>query len=163
MSLVVPLSVSAGDFPSRKTGLCEIQTVIRDQGFGQTMKQCVDVASDAKMMQMGKNMSGAMGANCVKNEFRKQGSNFVSETDCAMGEMRMISKTVFSGNFSSEYAGDTTVRYEPALMGMSEQRMKITARWLGPCEAGQKPGDIIMPNGMKMNMNSLGTLGNGAK
>jgi len=24
--------------------------------------------------------------------------------------------------------------------------------WFGPCMAGQKPGDMIMPNGMKMNV-----------
>jgi hypothetical protein len=28
----------------------------------------------------------------------------------------------------------------------------LTARWLGPCAADQKPGDMIMPNGTKMNI-----------
>jgi hypothetical protein len=28
----------------------------------------------------------------------------------------------------------------------------IEAKWLGPCEAGQKPGDLIMPDGKVMQM-----------
>jgi hypothetical protein len=30
--------------------------------------------------------------------------------------------------------------------------MTIAAKWLGPCAAGQKPGDVMMCNGMKMNV-----------
>ena len=28
----------------------------------------------------------------------------------------------------------------------------LKAKWLGPRAADQKPGDVIMPNGMKMNI-----------
>jgi hypothetical protein len=30
--------------------------------------------------------------------------------------------------------------------------MTMTATWLGPCAADQRPGDMIMPGGMKMNI-----------
>jgi hypothetical protein len=30
--------------------------------------------------------------------------------------------------------------------------MTMAAKWLGPCAADQKPGDMIMGNGMKMNI-----------
>jgi len=33
--------------------------------------------------------------------------------------------------------------------------MTITAKWLGPCAAGDKPGDVIMSNGVKMNVIDL--------
>ena len=29
------------------------------------------------------------------------------------------------------------------------------ARWLGPCKAGQKPGDVIMPGMQKFNMQEM--------
>jgi hypothetical protein len=32
--------------------------------------------------------------------------------------------------------------------------MTITAKYLGPCEAGQKPGDMMI-NGMTMNIHTL--------
>jgi hypothetical protein len=37
----------------------------------------------------------------------------------------------------------------------AETHMTIEAKYLGPCEAGQKPGDIIMSNGMKMNVQNM--------
>jgi hypothetical protein len=30
--------------------------------------------------------------------------------------------------------------------------MTMEAKWLGPCAADQKPGDIIMSNGVKINI-----------
>ena len=126
------------------------------------MEHCIDAATDAAMMQMGKSMDGKMGLHCAKNEFRTEGGNFIAETDCTSGGIRMISKTVFSGDFTSNYAGETITKYEPAMMGMSEMKSKLSARWVGPCEADQKPGDIIMPNGMKMNMKTMGMFGGSA-
>jgi hypothetical protein len=34
--------------------------------------------------------------------------------------------------------------------------MVVAAKWLGPCHADQKPGDMIMPGGVKMNLRDLG-------
>jgi hypothetical protein len=33
--------------------------------------------------------------------------------------------------------------------------MTMSAKWLGPCAADQRPGDMIMPNGMKINILDL--------
>jgi hypothetical protein len=30
--------------------------------------------------------------------------------------------------------------------------MTVEAKWLGVCKPGQKPGDIVMSNGFKMNI-----------
>jgi hypothetical protein len=40
-------------------------------------------------------------------------------------------------------------------MGTSENLMLIDARWTGPCQPDQQPGDMIMPNGMKINIKQL--------
>jgi hypothetical protein len=37
--------------------------------------------------------------------------------------------------------------------------MTIEAKRLGACEAGQKPGDVMMANGMKMNVLDLPKMG----
>jgi hypothetical protein len=31
----------------------------------------------------------------------------------------------------------------------------MSATWIGPCKAGQKAGDIIMPGGLKMNIKDM--------
>ena len=41
------------------------------------------------------------------------------------------------------------------MQGMSESNMTQEARWLGPCKAGQKPGDVIMPGMGGVNINDM--------
>ena len=36
----------------------------------------------------------------------------------------------------------------------------IEAKWLGPCKADQKPGDIVMPGGFKLNVKDAEKLKN---
>jgi hypothetical protein len=40
----------------------------------------------------------------------------------------------------------------PAVAPGAATHMKIEAKWLGACTTGQKPGDVIMANGMTMNV-----------
>ena len=44
----------------------------------------------------------------------------------------------------------------PAIPGMpAERTITIDAKWVGACKADQKPGDIMMPGGMKMNIKDM--------
>ena len=36
--------------------------------------------------------------------------------------------------------------------------MTIEAKWIGPCKPDQKPGDIVMANGVKMNVLEMPTI-----
>ena len=40
----------------------------------------------------------------------------------------------------------------PGIAPGGETHMKIAASWIGACAAGQRPGDIMMSNGMTMNV-----------
>jgi hypothetical protein len=55
-----------------------------------------------------------------------------------------------TGSFDSAYAMKVTAQGE-ALPG-GKMIMMIEGQWIGPCTADQKPGDIIMSNGMKINI-----------
>ena len=55
--------------------------------------------------------------------------------------------TVITGNFDSGYAMTITSQTDGG-----PRTINIDAKWLGPCAADQKPGDTIMPNGVKMNV-----------
>jgi hypothetical protein len=159
LCLLIPISVIADEFPKRKPGLWEIQTLIEGQAEGTTMKQCIDAASDAKLAQMEKEMGAKKGRNCTKNELRKEGKSFVHESDCTMDGVRIISKTVYSGDFSSKYSAETTTRFGDAIKGMEEQNAVMTARWIGSCELDQKTDDFIRPGGLKMDIISSALYG----
>ncbi len=62
-----------------------------------------------------------------------------------------------SGDFSSAYTVDVTSTREggppvPGTTPVRETHMSIAAKWVGPCAAGQRPGDIVMGNGMTINV-----------
>ena len=42
------------------------------------------------------------------------------------------------------------------MMGRNESSMTQEAKWAGACPADMKPGDMIGPNGMKMNLKPVG-------
>jgi hypothetical protein len=148
----LPLVASADARPSRKSGLWET-TVTMDQGIPpQTMKECVDEATDAEMMKMATDTSKSMGGTCSKNEFKKTASGFETESDCSMGGSSIVSKGSFSGDFTTSYKGEVTATMKPAPFGNGTSKTTITAKYLGACTAGMQPGDVIMGNGMKMNM-----------
>lgn len=158
--VLLPAQAFAEQLPTRKPGLWEINIANPGMsGHTQTVKQCTDEATDAKMMQSGNDMAGKMGVQCAKNEVRKENGQYIGESDCTFSGTRMVSKTVFSGDFASSYTAETETTYNPPISGMSGGKTMMTAKRVGECEPGQKPGDIIMPGGITMNINSMPSMG----
>lgn len=152
-------AVRADQLPQRKPGLWEMAISSSQGGVpAQTMKQCIDSATDTKMLRMGSSMAGQMGANCSGGDVKSQGGKFVSDSICTIQGTKMTAHTEFGGDFNKAYGGITQVKYEPPLMGLSEAKTEIAAKWVGPCEADQKPGDMIMPGGVKMNIESMAAM-----
>ena len=154
LMLLIPVALIAGEAPSIKPGLWQIETVVAGQP-AVTLKQCIDAKMSGGIGRDGVDVSAMTGGKCKQNEFKKQGDRYISETDCNTNGMRMITKTVLSGDFKTRYMGETSTRFEPPIMGMSEQKMKMTARWISPCPGGMKAGDLMMPDGSKMNINPM--------
>jgi hypothetical protein len=61
----------------------------------------------------------------------------------------------------SEYRGDMKMTFDPPLAGAAEMNMKMDGKWLGPCKAGMKPGDIVMQGMPRMNVLEMGKGGGG--
>ncbi len=144
--------VLAGEFPKRKAGLWEITTVLEGDTVGQRIKQCIDETTDEKMARLARKMNERPGVECVKDERKKLDGRYVTETDCTFRGVRVRTQGILEGDFDSAYSGWTIMRYEPAIKGVSEQKMNITARWQGACSAWQKAGDMEMPDGSVMNI-----------
>jgi hypothetical protein len=141
------------DMPKRKSGLWEIKLVHdRSSRPAQTMQMCIDQKTDDMAQQMGANVAKQA---CSKQDIRREGSRIVGDSICKIGETTATSHSVFSGAFDQSYRGEIRTQYAPPLMGKSETTTVIEARWIGPCAADQKPGDMIMPNGMKININQM--------
>ncbi|TMI99958.1 MAG: DUF3617 family protein [Alphaproteobacteria bacterium] len=153
-STFVATSAFAQDMPSRKAGLWEMTMTYEGRGAPpQTMQQCIDAATDKAMQDMS---AGPRGQSCSKRETKKVGNTIVFDTVCSTGTGTMTSHGVASGDFNSAYTVKINAKREggPAIPNMPpETNMTVESKWLGPCKADQKPGDIIMANGLKMNIN----------
>ncbi len=133
----------AADAPKRKPGLWELKTsTTAAQGQVMTFQQCIDASTDDLLRSQGQE---AAKERCSKNDIRVSGNSVSFESVCKIQNTTATTSGRFSGSFDSAYRGEMTTRYVPPMMGMSEARTTMEARWIGPCKAGQKPGDMIMP------------------
>lgn len=152
----------AMDMPQRKAGLWELKMAIEGQTMpGQAMKQCTDAASD-KIMNA--NFGGTAEGACSKQDVVKTPTGMTVDSVCKFGEAVTTTHAVITGNFDSAYKVDvnSTRAGGPPMPGMpagGSTRMTIEAKWIGPCTAGQKPGDVIMSNGMTMNVLTMPGMG----
>ena len=147
------LPALAIDYPPRKPGLWEMKMGDGAGGANsapaQTIQQCIDAATDQALRDMGQGMGKDL---CSKQELRLEGGRLVMDSVCRVGATTATSHAVMSGDFSTSYRMESRSTYSPPLMGRTEGTSLMEAKWIGPCKAGQKPGDMVMSNGMKMNV-----------
>ena len=165
--LLIAAPALALDLPTRKAGLWEVK--MEFQGHSnlpvQTMQQCTDAASDKLMTY---NFAGSAQNNCSKQDISNAGGAIVIDSVCAFGGASSTTHAVVSGDFNSAYTVNVTSTREggrpmPGAAPGGQTHMKIAAKWIGPCAAGQKPGDIVMSNGMTMNVLDIQKMGGAPK
>lgn len=140
----------ADNLPKRKAGLWEINTRMQGMPPMGPVQQCIDRNTDNLMEQEARKE-----ANCSVMDIKTQGNRVSVRSVCKIDKSTATSDATFTGAFDSGYKGEITVRYSPPLEGMAEARMTQEAKWLGPCLPGQKPGDVVMPNMGRFNMNEM--------
>ena len=148
LTLIAALPGLATELPSRKAGLWEVKTSIENRtGPGMTVQQCTDASTD----QMMQSSAGPLAqAACSRLDVQKSGATVTIDSACTVAGKTATSHAVVTGSFDSAYTMTVTSQSD-ALPG-GKMTMTTAAKWLGPCAADQKPGDIIMGNGLKMNI-----------
>ena len=102
-------------------------------------------------------MTGAMaGKTCEQGPIVKTAAGYEMEATCKIGGMTSKSKSIVSGDFNSQVTVDVTSLISTGSGPAKESKTKIEARYVGPCEAGQKPGDVIMPDGKVIRVPGVG-------
>ena len=138
----------ADEAPKRKSGLWQIKMSMEGMSAATTMETCVDEKSDDLTQQ------AQAKKNCSENETRRDGDRVVVHSVCRFGQTTATSDATFSGSFDAAYQGEIKTTFSPALAGRAQTRVSVEANWLGPCKAGQQPGDIIV-NGQTMRSSSM--------
>lgn len=147
---VCATSAGAQELPARKPGLWEMTTQFTGRA-PQFSKHCIDATTDKAMNAWG----GATRGTCSKHDVKNLPGTITIESICQAGAVTTKSFALINGSFDVAYTVTLTTRVEggPPPPGMPhESHTTISARHAGPCAADQKPGDIIMSNGTKMNI-----------
>lgn len=141
----------AVDAPKRKPGLWEISSRMDGMPNMGAMQQCIDQNTDDLMQQRAQKKK----PDCSVMDIKPQGGKVTIHSVCKFERTTATTDAVFTGAFDSAYKGDMKMHYSQPMHGVSDSKMSMEAKWLGPCKPGQKPGDVIMPNMKNMNMNEM--------
>ena len=142
------LPALAADVPSRKAGLWEVRTSFENRsGVELTVQQCIDASTDQTMQSSAGPLAQT---SCSKRDVQKSGDTVTIDSTCMLAGKTATSHAVVTGSFDNAYTMTVTSQSD-ALPG-GKMAMTVAAKWLGPCTADQRPGDLIMGNGVKMNI-----------
>jgi hypothetical protein len=150
LALLAAPAARADEMPIRKPGLWEMKTVKTGSMLpAMTMQHCTDETTDKEMSTAFAPMSKEV---CSRRDFQKTATGYVSDSVCSIGGMSMTSHSDISGDFDSAYTVTTTAHTDSGPSGPHDTAMTIEAKWLGACKPDQKPGDVVMPGGFKINI-----------
>jgi hypothetical protein len=147
----------ADEMPLRKPGLWEMKIVKTGSVLPETMQHCTDETTDK---QMSTAFSPVAKETCSKRDIAKTATGYVSDSVCSVGGATMTSHADVTGDFNSAYTVKSTAHSDKGPGGVHDVTSTIEAKWLGPCKPDQKPGDIVMPGGFKMNIKDAEKLKN---
>jgi hypothetical protein len=145
------------DLPARKVGLWDVKMSSTTNMPLQNMQQCIDAETDKLMNNVGGSMRQEM---CSKQEIKRVGNTIVVDSVCQFGQMTMTSQAVITGDFNSAYTVKVTSKRSggpstPGVPADGTSTMTIEAKWLSACKPDQRPGDIIMADGKKINIRDM--------
>ncbi len=151
LALLPALDARAVEMPVRKAGLWEMKMARSGSPLPEmTMQHCTDETTDKEMSSTVSPMSKEI---CSKHEIQKTAAGYVTDSVCSVGGMSMTSHSDITGDFNSAYTVKSTSHSERGPSGLPrDSTTTIEAKWLGACKPDQKPGDIVMPGGFKINI-----------
>ena len=154
LTLLPALDARAVEMPTRKAGLWEMKVLRTGSPSPEmTMQHCTDETTDKEMSTTFSPMAKEM---CSKQDIQKTATGYVSDSVCKVGAMSITSHSDINGDFNSGYTVKSTSHNEGGSANVPrDSTTTIEAKWLGACKADQKPGDIVMPGGMKMNVKDM--------
>ena len=148
---VLTVPALAEELPMRKAGLWELKMSFEGgPGTGQSMQQCIDAATDQEMRQP-PGMEGVDMEKACTRDMSRSGDTMTVDSTCNYGGRKTQSHMTVTGSFDSAYTMKVAVTSDPP-SPRGPMNVAMDAKYLGACKADQKPGDIVMPGDVKINI-----------
>jgi Protein of unknown function (DUF3617) len=138
----------AEDLPKRKSGLWEVKRSPTDP---HPLQMCVEEKTDNAFRWL---VEAKHKESCKVDKLAREGDKWVVDAVCTLANHKTTAKThaVVTGKFDSAYKIESTSAFDPPLHGKTEGKAVIEQRWTGPCKPDQRPGDVILADGRKVNL-----------
>lgn len=144
-------SAVTGQAPKPKVGVWE-STMTMNAGpapMKVTSRMCIDaamVAGDDWVKNQSSNGGQTALPDCTVS-VKTSLSGYTTDSTCTTPQGKIITHAVATGDFQSTYVMDITSRMDPPPPGLpagvaAENKMKVEARYIGPCPPGQAGGLI---------------------
>jgi hypothetical protein len=119
-----------------------------------TLQQCADAATDRLLQEQGasRQAEARKPTNCQEDMRSEVGRVLTHKEVCKLPDTTMTRLTVVTGDMNSSYRVSSHTTYAPPRAKQDESDMTMEAQWKGACPAGMRPGDMVLPGGMKMNV-----------
>jgi len=152
IALAATTVARADELPLRKAGLWDVR--VTSSGMpGINALHCTDPSVEKEMTAeiLGRHDS------CAKHETHKTDAGYTIESECSAAGMTMTGHYEITGDFDSAFTIHSTTHVFGGSAGKNGRDMsgKVEAKWLGECKPDQKPGDVIMFGGVKMNIKDI--------
>jgi Protein of unknown function (DUF3617) len=157
LTLLPVLGASADELPIRKAGLWEMKVMrAGSPNPDLTMQQCTDETTDREMST---SFSPMVKEVCSRKDIQKTATGYVSDSTCGLAGVSIVSHAEIVGDFNSAYTVTSTSHSDGGPAALKGNHVTtVEAKWLGACKPDQKPGDIVMPGGLKMNIHDIDKL-----
>lgn len=147
-----PLAAPAAA-PKLRAGLWRVTTT--GDGAEGVARMCLDDAVQTRLNVVGAQASAGACQQTAVSPNPGGGWRYRSVCDhSAMGGGTSVSEGVMTGDLTNSYASRTTVTTTGAQVAHMNRVVTVSGQgaYEGPCPADMKPGDMIIPGGMKFNM-----------
>lgn len=145
------IPVHAKEVGWRKAGLWEVAIWKDGESETQAVKvhQCSETKSEPDIL-----LSIVPGQErCSPLKSARSGKSRVVTTQCLVHNTIVKTRLAMEGNFEASYAGGFEVQYLPEVPGVPKPKgMQFRSTWLGACPAGMKSGDMVLSNGITVNV-----------
>lgn len=128
------------DPPQRLAGLWVIDTAPASEAAGVASFHLCIGATDKDILRR----PGHDSRDCSAESWSKDAHYRYYTAECTVKGSTAKVEGRFSGDFQYNYHGELTTTYSPALDGVTEAKMEVTARRLAPCKAEHPVGKIMI-------------------
>lgn len=143
----------AVDLPKRKPGLWEMTlSTVNSKRPPRSGRYCIDAATEALLNGFA---GGMTEKTCSKNTVRAEGTHFVVDSVCTIDKSQVTGHAVVTANGDTSVHMEIHTHFDPPMFGPADVDTIQDSKWVGACPTDMRPGDMITPAGVKVNLKDL--------